>query len=269
MEGTDTFADIGMAPLASLFQASDAVVLTVAGVFTRIAAATFFVPGIGERVLSLRLRLGAALALTALLWPLVRPLVPDTPSTVPGLAVLLIAEAFAGLLIGFGFRMLVFALQIAGITAAYHLSITHVFGTGVAPEPEPTIATMLTMGGIVLAMQAGLHIELLAALARLYDVLPFGRFPNPGDAGAWSLARTAEVFGIGLSLAFPFIAVSFAYNLALGALNRAMPQLLVALVGAPLLIGLGLVTLALVLPDLFARWGDLLARIFADPLGGP
>ena len=47
-----------------------------------------------------------------------------------------------------------------------------------------------------------------------------------------------------------------------------MPQLLVALVGAPLLIGLGLGVLYIALPEIFAHWGAVLDRVLADPLGG-
>ena len=90
--------------------------------------------------------------------------------------------------------------------------------------------------------------------------------PVAGEGAAWSVARTAEAFGLGLSLALPFIAVSFAYNLALGALSRAMPQLLVALVGAPLLIGLGLgkVELLVLGGIIFAA-----AAVYATVVGAP
>jgi len=258
-----------MEALAEIFAAADAAVLTALGVFTRIAAAAFLVPGMGERAVPVRVRLGIALALTLLLWPLVAPLGDQTPGTPAGLARLLAAEAVSGLLIGFGLRLMIMVLQIAGMTAAVHLSISHMFGSGVAPTPEPTIATFLALGGIVLAMKAGLHVALVAALAGLYDVLPFGRFPLAAEAGRLSLARLAEGFAIGLSLAFPFVAVSFAYNLALGALSRAMPQLLVALVGVPLLVGLGLGTLWLVLPAIYDRWSAMVAGTLAFPLGLP
>jgi flagellar biosynthetic protein FliR len=138
----------------------------------------------------------------------------------------------------------------------------------VAPEPEPTIATLLAMSGIVLALMAGLHVHLLAVLAGLYRVLPFGQMPGSGDGLEWSVARAAEAFELGVSLALPFIAIGFAYNLALGALSRAMPQLLVALVGAPLLIGLGMVVLYVSLPEVLAYWTGALDARIADPLGG-
>ena len=73
---------------------------------------------------------------------------------------------------------------------------------------------------------------------------------------------------LAVALAAPFIAVSFAYYLALGALNRAMPQLLVALVGVPALVWMGMVVLALVLPSLMDAWQSRLDRVLVDPLWG-
>ena len=256
-----------MEGLADILARADAAVVTAMGVFARVGAAAFLVPGLGERAVPVRVRLAVALALTGLLTPLVGTLIPEAPRTVPALVLVLLAEAAAGLLIGLALRMSIFVLQIAGTTVAYHLSITHMFGSGVAPEPEPTIATFLSLGGVVLAMNAGLHVALVAALAGLYETLPFGVFPLAADAGAWSVSRIAHVFAAGVALALPFVVISFLYNLALGALNRAMPQLLVALVGVPLLVGLGLATLYLVLPAIYDRWAPLLAATLTDPLG--
>ena len=84
----------------------------------------------------------------------------------------------------------------------------------------------------------------------------------------WATTRMAETFAIGVTLAAPFVAIGFAYNLALGALNRAMPQLLVALVGVPALVWVGIVVLALVLPTLMETWLGYLDRTFEDPMAG-
>ena len=257
-----------MDALARIFLEAEALLFTAAGVFARVGAAAFLLPGLGERGVSIRLRLGAALALTLVLSPLVRPLAPATPQDLPGLLHVLGAEAVAGLVIGLAFRFLIYALQIAGTVAANMISIQHIFGSGVAPEPEPTIATFLAMGGIVLAMNAGLHVAVVGGLAELYAVLPFGRFPAGPDLAEWTTARVAETFALGVGLAFPFIALSMAYNIALGALSRAMPQLLVVLVGIPLLVGLGMAVLWIALPSIYEEWGRHLARVLADPLGG-
>jgi len=257
-----------MAALAQLFGVAEEMVLTVFGVFTRVAAIAFLLPGMGERTVPVRLRLGIALSLTLILAPILRPLVPETPGDLPGLVRLVAAEALAGTIIGLGLRVMIFALQIAGTAAASLMSIQHMFGSGVAPDPEPTIATMLALGGIVLAMNAGLHVALIGNLAGLYGPLPFGQWPAGSEVAEWSVARMAEAFAFGITLAFPFVAISTAYNIALGALSRAMPQLMVVLIGVPVLVGLGMITLWLSIPEIFTVWEARLARLFANPLGG-
>ena len=238
-------------PLTAMFSGTASWVLVAMGVFARVGAAAFLVPGLGERSLSVRIRLMASLAITLMLVPLIRGFETQAPTTTVALMLMLMAEAASGLVIGLAFRFLVYALQIAGMIAA-----------------EPTISTLLAMGGITLALMAGLHVHLIASLVELYAVLPFGKFPLSADLALWSIARVSETFALGVALAAPFVAVGFAYNLALGALNRAMPQLLVALVGVPALVWIGMVVLALVLPALMDAWTVRLERIMDDPLGG-
>jgi len=254
--------------LAGMLDGADGLVLVAMGVFARIGAAAFLVPGLGERAIPVRIRLMAALGIALVLAPLIRAHAGEAPQTPLAVALMLVAEATVGLIIGLAFRFLVFALQTAGMVAAQHLSVAQMFGAGVAPEPEPTIATFLAMGGITLALMAGLHVHLVAALAGLYDVFPFGRFPDGADLAGWATDRMSGTFTLGIALAAPFVVIGFAYNLALGALNRAMPQLLAALVGVPALVWVGMAILALVLPSLLDAWGARLARVLVDPLGG-
>ena len=56
----------------------------------------------------------------------------------------------------------------------------------------------------------------------------------PGqDVAEWGVARVGAAFALALGLAAPFVIAAVLYNLALGVINKAMPQLMVALVGAP------------------------------------
>lgn len=256
------------AALAAIFQSSAEGVWVAMGIFTRIGAVVFLLPGLGERAVSIRVRLMAALGIALLLSPMVAPLVPERPRTPTDLFLVLAAEALTGLLIGFAFRLLVFALQTAGFVAAQSVSVAQMFGAGVAPEPEPTIATLLAYGGIVLMMMAGLHIHLIVALVQLYDLFPYGQFPVGADVAQWGIEQSSRAFALGVGLAAPFVAIGFAYNIALGALNRAMPQLLVALVGVPFLVWIGMVVLFHVMPSLYDSWQQPMRDILADPIGG-
>jgi flagellar biosynthetic protein FliR len=55
------------------------------------------------------------------------------------------------------------------------------------------------------------------------------------------------------------------YNLALGAINRAMPALMVSFIGAPALSAGGLALLAILMPFLLSVWVDALKATMASP----
>jgi flagellar biosynthetic protein FliR len=59
--------------------------------------------------------------------------------------------------------------------------------------------------------------------------------------------------------------VSLLYNLALGAINKAMPQLMVAFVGAPLITFGGLFLLCATSPFLLSTWLNILENFLHSP----
>jgi hypothetical protein len=90
--------------------------------------------------------------------------------------------------------------------------------------------------------------DLLHALAesfRLYPVEVGMSLPMGFDR---LLRLAADMFGIALTIALPFLAVMLLTNVVLGVLARVAPQLNVFAVGFPLTILVGLATLFLLLP---------------------
>ena len=69
------------------------------------------------------------------------------------------------------------------------------------------------------------------------------------------------------AIAAPFVIAAMIYNIALGAINRAMPQLLVSFVGAPAITFGGIALLFLAAPIMLAKWLDVLHRFLANPFG--
>src|SRR5690606_2634883 len=104
-------------------------------VFMRVGAAVSLFPAIGEQMVPQRVRLAAALAVTLV----VAPAVPATASVPQGLLLPLAAEAVAGLVLGFGLRLLILGLQMAGTIAAQSVSLAQMFA-GTGPEPQPIVA---------------------------------------------------------------------------------------------------------------------------------
>jgi flagellar biosynthetic protein FliR len=237
-------------------------------VFTRVGAVMVLLPGFGERIIPARVRLGLAIAFTMVVWPMIAPDLLAAPPERP-LLLMVIIETGIGLMLGLAIRLLVIALQLAGSIAAQSTALAQIFGAGVAPDPMPAIGNVLMLAGVTLAVASGLHVKAALAMARSYEILPMGLPVPTADLAAWGTARVAQAFALGFSLAAPFVIAAFAYNLALGAINRAMPQLMVAFIGAPAITAGGLLILMLAAPVLLHFWGHRLDLTLADPFGLP
>ena len=232
-------------------------------VFLRIGAALALLPAFGEQSVPQRVKLAVALAFTATVSPAVAP---DVRLDVGILS--LGAEVISGLAIGAVFRLFLLALQIAGSMIAQATSLSQMAG-GVAPDPLPAVGHMLTAAGLALAVLAGLHVKLAEVFILSYKVLPAGEFPGKDDISQWGLAHVAHAFRLAFILAMPFTIAALVYNIALGAINRAMPTLMVAFIGAPALAGAGLVVLAILSPVLLSVWVSAFVDVLQSPFEVP
>lgn len=221
--------------------------------FVRISAAMALLPAFGEQVTPMRIKLGLAAAFSLIAAPAIWDTVSDAMVGRVWTS-LLATEVIAGLALGLLFRFFVIVLQIAGTVAAQSTSLSQIFGGGLGAEPQPAMSTLLVVAGICLATMAGLHIQVVEAIILSYDLFKPGNPISAIDLTNWGVEKIAQTFSLGVSLAGPFILASMLYNLALGAINRAMPQLMVAFVGAPAISLGGLVILFLTAPLMLSIW---------------
>ncbi len=227
-------------------------------IFLRIGAAMAALPAFGEQSIPARIRLILALMFSAAVSPSVLPGL-QTASLVQGF----FPEVVIGLFLGLSIRLFVLALMTAGTIAANATSLSQLFPSGV--EPQPAISQLLVVTGLALAMQASLHLRLTEYLILSYDLMPGGVWPNAAILAELTLVQSSGAFALAFMIAMPFVIASLLYNVALGVINRAMPQLMVSLVGAPALSLGGLVLLALVSPLALAVWLSAMNGFLAVP----
>lgn len=254
--------------LAELLDLSAAGLAGFILVFVRVGAVMALLPGFGEQAIPARVRLALTAAFAIVVWPMLAEdlLAVDAERS---FILLMIIEAVIGLMIGIAIRLMVIALQFAGSIAAQSTALAQIFGAGVAPDPMPAIGNILMMAGLTLAVVANLHVKAALAMAGSYEILPIGAALPADDIATWGVARVAQAFALGFSLAAPFVIAAFAYNLALGAINRAMPQLMVAFIGAPAITAGGILILMMAAPVILMFWSGRLDIVLSDPLGMP
>ena len=227
--------------------------------FLRVAGVIALAPVFGERSLPMRLRAMVAFAFTVCLSPALGPLMPSPDLWTAA------AEGVTGLCFGLLLRLVVLALQMVGAIAAQSMSLAQVAGGGIVAEPAPAIGNLLTAGGVALAASGGLHVQILGFLMQSYQLVPLGSSPLVSVWAEAGLGSVVRATWMAFSLAMPFVALSLFYNMLLGVMSRAMPQLMVMMIGAPIIVGLSLLALALLGPTLLHFWRDALSNVLIQP----
>jgi flagellar biosynthetic protein FliR len=235
-------------------------------VFLRVGAMLALLPLFGEMTVPVRVRLGLGLAFTLVVLPAVAGMLPP-PGGPADLLLLLLGEAAVGIAFGIFLRLFVLALQTAGTIAAQATSLSQLFGAGPGAEPSPAMAHLLVIGGLALAAILGLHVQVAAYMIQSYALVPPGALLDPAMLLEAGVAEVGGAFALAFSLAAPFVAAALLYNVTLGVINRAMPQLMVTFIGAPALTAGGLMLLLVSAPVMLAIWAEAFGIFMADPFG--
>lgn len=233
-------------------------------VFLRVAAITSLLPGFGEQSVPARVKLVLALSFTLVIAPAVPVSLPEIGTGT--VSFLILSEILSGVAVGIGLRLFILALQTAGSIAAQCTSLSQVLG-GASVDPLPAMGYILIVAGLALAAMTGLHIKAAQLVIISYEFLPMGRFVDASQISEWGVGRVGHAFSLAFTLAAPFVILSVLYNFALGAINRAMPQLMVAFVGAPVITLGGLALLFVAAPYMLNVWIAAMDQFMADPFG--
>ena len=231
-------------------------------VFARVGTLIMLMPGLGENMVSPRLRLAFALLVSLVLFPMVRPLLPTENGALAGTALitLLIGELLIGLMLGLTVRMVLAALQTAGLILSQQLGLSY------AMTVDPTqggqaaaLGNFLQLLGITLILVTDLHHLALDGVARSYILLPPVGVPGMGEAAQLALKAVARGFSLGVQISAPFIAFGILFNFGLGVLSRLMPQMQVFFVAVPASVLIGMLVL-------FGSLGVMMG-VFLDDIG--
>jgi flagellar biosynthetic protein FliR len=214
----------------------------VLAVVARLSFVIFFMPGIGEQTVPVQTRVLILLGLSAAFSMTGFMTAPPTDSFA-SYAGVIATEVAIGFGLGVVLRVTIWTLNIAGTVISQSIGLSQLLGIALEHEQQTMTALLLS---------ADFHIKAMASLLRLYTDIPIGAM----DAMNTDMLVQAffSAFGFAIMLAWPFVAVNLLYNICLGFINKALPSLMVAFVGAPLMIGAGTILLAISIMGLLVVW---------------
>lgn len=240
--------------------AIDRALLLGALVTARIVPIIQLVPYFGGKATPQTVKMGLALALTILIYPMVwsTGVAADLPMGTFAMVTLLLKEIMLGVTFGFVAALVFEAVRVAGQLIDNARGQT--MATALAPQiPERvsissdimyqlTIVTFLALGG---------HRLMIGAVVQSFAAIPPHKMPAVDGQlltitdGVLRLG--ADAITLGVLLAFPVTAAILLTELCLAMVNRAAPQINVFFLGMPLKAMLGIGVLLLVLHGVVDR----------------
>lgn len=219
-------------------------------IFARLSGVFSTAPVLGSRNIPVIARVGLALALALILLPPLAVQQVAVPPALPAYVTVVIREFVAGLIIGYACSLVFFAVQAAG----HLLDLQVGFGIVNVLDPQfgqqvPLIGNFYYLMALMVLLAVNGHHLLLAGLYASFQVLPLTA-PQFADGQLLALMTqlVVAVFTIALKIAMPVLVALFLTDVAMGVLNRTMPQMNIFMVGLPGKIFVGLFLIFLSLP---------------------
>lgn len=217
-------------------------------IFTRIGTAMMIMPGIGDTFVSTNIRLLFAVAVSFAMVPVLQGFLPAVPSTAAGFALLLGFETLTGIFIGTIMRIMMSAVDTAGMVIALQSG----FGNALLFNPMlgaqgSVIGVLLSVMMITLMMAMNLHHLMLGAVFESYQLLPATGASLDTETMAQVIARIVSVsFATGVKMAIPFLILGLILYFAFGVLNKLLPQIQFFVLALPVQILMSIITLGFV-----------------------
>jgi flagellar biosynthetic protein FliR len=214
-------------------------VLSAFVVFCRIGGCILLMPGFSSPRIPVQARLFVAIAVSLAMTPLViddvQPLVGKASPF--ALVTIMIFESLKGIVIGLLGRLYFIALETMGMAISMSIGLSANLGAPVdESEALPAIVTLITLGATLLLFVTDLHWEVFRGLSASYVVLPVRDGFDPRLSMVQLVDASTKTFILTLRIASPFLIFSIIANVAIGVINKLVPQIPVTFMSTPFLL---------------------------------
>ncbi len=239
--------------------------------FLRVSGLVMAAPVLSARIVPMRVRLVLAVALTALVAPLVQVSPALEPLSPRGVLVA-VQQILLGVAMGLTVQMVFDAMVIGGQTIAMSMGLG--FATLVDPQrgvSVPVLGQFFVILELLMFLALDGHLALIGVLADSFQWLPVGAGGIDGAAARDLVGWGSQMLEGAMRVALPAVAALLVVNLAFGVMSRAAPTLNLFAVGFPVTITLGFVIVLLGVPSLERSFTRLLAdalEFLRSMLGG-
>lgn len=196
-------------------------------------------------------KVGLSFMVTVIVFPLISQDYSINPAEGWNNLFALVRETLVGLAIGYTAGLIIAALVYAGSLMDIHIGffMSNIFDP-VSGGMASILARFMHLLGLVVLISLNGHHLIISALIKSFNLVPLNAARATGESALLLIKIFAQMISIGVQIAAPLIAVVLIIDVALGLLARTAPQINVFMLGFPIKIIFGLVTLSAMVPVL-------------------
>ncbi len=235
---------------------------TVLTIAIRLSGLMLFAPFFGSVAIPSRVKAVLVIALTALLYPMLAPSIPEL--TISQWPMMIFGELLIGVALGVATNLVFDGVQMAGQICSIQMGYSLVNILDPQTQVESTVVAMFHQTiAMLIFLRLGVHMWILRAVVHSFTYLP----PSSGHFGAAfvtaALHATSAVFSVGVQIAAPVLSATLLADVAMGLLGKASPQLPLMLMGPAVKSILGISVLFCGL----RYWPGLFENLFTRSIG--
>jgi flagellar biosynthetic protein FliR len=237
-------------------------------VLVRVGGVMVFLPVLGNRTTPVYAKIGFVVALSVVLFPVVRPDLPAVEWRPVPLLMVCLAEMLLGMLAGMTASIIFSSVRISGEMVGRQT------GMALAVSADPLGGVRVTVVGnfchavaILTFLSINGHHHMLQALHESFRLWPLGTFLSADLALRASVASAVHCFRIAFQLAAPLLVVTFVLSLVMALMARLAKEMNVMIFGFALRLLVGLLGLTLFTPVLVHYAGEV-TRLAASFVAG-
>jgi len=210
----------------------------------RISFIVFLLPVFNLKEVPTAVKAVLSLALAFVVYPQMKPVGFTVVDSTVFFMMLVLEQAFIGIMIGFCASFLIYFVPMGGSFIARDIGITQGSSDPITEDASDSVSSLLLLVFVVIFLASGGHYFLIRILFESFQYIPIGHlvWDTRSFAGVFALLSASSLV-MAFKLAAPVMGVIFITSIILGLMNRVMPQLDVWILGIPLKIGLGMLTI--------------------------
>jgi flagellar biosynthetic protein FliR len=224
----------------------------------RLAGIMVMAPLFGASAIPVRVRIALVIVIAMAAWP-VLPMQALPQLSLPAIAIAVASEMLIGLTLGLGLTIIFSGLQLVGTMIGQQMgvSLADVFNPAFNDNAD-LLGVLFYWMGLMIFLAIGGHRMLMSGVLGSFNAVPLGGFSAGSEVLSMLTALMSASFAMAFKMALPAVLALFLTAIALGLINKTVPQLNILSAGFPLRALVGMLVMVATVTAMMRVFGGVL-----------